>query len=67
MTGVPDYMTDQNAVLSDKEVAWLHGKVPNYDSANARWERERTHTHDAGSLEDLVSFIALVHWFHEML
>jgi len=52
---IPNYMTDMNAVLSDENVKWLHGEIPNYNGANSRWERERTKTHEAGSLPDLVA------------
>lgn len=51
---LPDYMTDKNAVLSDK-VQWLNGNAPDYTRPNELFERERTKVHEAGSLEDLVT------------
>lgn len=38
MAGLPDFMTNPNAVLNDKDHEWRYGIIPDYSKANAAYE-----------------------------
>ncbi|KAI9476138.1 MAG: hypothetical protein EXX96DRAFT_575913 [Benjaminiella poitrasii] len=62
---LPDFMTDPNAVLKDKDHQWRYNRIPDYTKVNATFEQEKTHTHEEGSLEWLVSNL-VKNWEKEM-
>lgn len=35
---LPDFMTDANAVLNDKDHEWRYNRVPDYKKVNAAYE-----------------------------
>jgi hypothetical protein len=35
---LPDFMTDPNAVLNDKDHEWRYNRVPDYKKVNAAYE-----------------------------
>ena len=35
---LPDFMTDPNAVLKDKDHQWRYGRVPDYSKVNKAFE-----------------------------
>ncbi|KAF7534952.1 hypothetical protein G7054_g5752 [Neopestalotiopsis clavispora] len=51
---LPDYMTDQNAVLGDSQAAWRFGKPPDYTNTRKVFTETKQQSHAPGSLEDLV-------------
>ncbi|EJT75113.1 hypothetical protein GGTG_08951 [Gaeumannomyces tritici R3-111a-1] len=51
--GLPDYVTDENAVLKD-EANWRYGKAPDYSKTRGVWKDSKKMSHTAGSLPDLV-------------
>ncbi|KAL0092586.1 hypothetical protein J3Q64DRAFT_1222622 [Phycomyces blakesleeanus] len=55
MAGLPDFMTNPNAVLNDKDHEWRYNRVPDYTKVNAAFEAEKSKEHPEGSLESLVS------------
>ncbi|KAL4214542.1 hypothetical protein CU097_003970 [Rhizopus azygosporus] len=62
---LPDFMTDPNAVLKDKDHQWRYGRVPDYSKVNKAFEEEKTMNHAEGSLEWLVSNL-VKNWEKEM-
>ncbi|KAK8105959.1 hypothetical protein PG999_009318 [Apiospora kogelbergensis] len=69
MAGLPDYMTDPNAVLKDADVQWRHGQPPDYSKTRKVFEQTtdpdqgipktdiytaKQTSHEPGSLPDLV-------------
>lgn len=36
--GLPDFMTDPNAVLNDKDHEWRYNRIPDYKKVNAAYE-----------------------------
>jgi hypothetical protein len=38
MAELPDFMTNPNAVLNDKEHEWRYGIIPDYSKTNAAFE-----------------------------
>lgn len=38
MADLPDFMTNPNAVLNDKDHKWRYGIVPDYSKVNAAYE-----------------------------
>ncbi|KAG2221720.1 hypothetical protein INT45_007126 [Circinella minor] len=65
MANLPDFMTDPNAVLNDKEHEWRYKRVPDYKKVNEAYEEEKTVTHEEGSLGWLVSNL-VKNWEKEM-
>ncbi|KAF7725834.1 hypothetical protein EC973_009258 [Apophysomyces ossiformis] len=65
MSDLPDFMTDHNAVLKDKDHEWLYGRIPDYKKVNEAYDREKTVTHAEGSLPWLVSNL-VKNWEKEM-
>ncbi|KAG0163483.1 hypothetical protein DFQ28_011612 [Apophysomyces sp. BC1034] len=65
MSNLPDFMTDANAVLNDKDHDWLYKRVPDYKKVNEAYEREKTTNHAEGSIEWLVSNL-VKNWEKEM-
>ncbi|KAK6193364.1 hypothetical protein LQW54_012536 [Pestalotiopsis sp. IQ-011] len=51
---LPDYMTNQNAVLGDLEATWRFGKPPDYTNTRKVFAQTKQQSHAPGSLEDLV-------------
>lgn len=39
MDKFPDFMTNPNAVLNDKEHEWRYGIIPDYSKANAAFDK----------------------------
>lgn len=35
---LPDFMTDPNAVLNDKDHEWRYNRIPDYNKVNAAYE-----------------------------
>ena len=35
---LPDFMTDPNAVLNDKDHEWRYNRIPDYNKVNATYE-----------------------------
>ncbi|KAK4510732.1 uncharacterized protein ATC70_005165 [Mucor velutinosus] len=64
-SNLPDFMTDPNAVLNDKDHEWRYNRIPDYNKVNAAYELEKTCTHAEGSLEWLVSNL-VKNWEKEM-
>ncbi|KAI8888795.1 hypothetical protein K501DRAFT_320716 [Backusella circina FSU 941] len=62
---LPDFMTDPDAVLNDKDHEWRYNRLPDYTKVNAAFEKEKTMTHAEGSLEWLVSNL-VKNWEKEM-
>lgn len=44
MAGLPDYMTDPNAVLKDADVQWRHGQPPDYSKTRKVFEQSKKNT-----------------------
>ncbi|KAI8880562.1 hypothetical protein K501DRAFT_224545 [Backusella circina FSU 941] len=65
MADLPDFMTDPNAVLNDKDHEWRYNRVPDYNKVNAVYEEEKSITHPEGSLEWLTSNL-VKNWEKEM-
>ncbi|KAF2155545.1 hypothetical protein K461DRAFT_290566 [Myriangium duriaei CBS 260.36] len=51
---LPDYLTNPDATLGDKDAAWRYGKAPDYSKTREVWEQTKHMTHQAGSLPQLV-------------
>jgi hypothetical protein len=50
MTGeLPDFMTDANAVLNDKDHEWRYNRVPDYKKVNAAYEEGNKIIHNIGN------------------
>ncbi|KAG2208171.1 hypothetical protein INT46_005846 [Mucor plumbeus] len=62
---LPDFMTNPNAVLEDKDHEWRYNRIPDYTKVNATYEEEKTKTHEEGTLEWLVSNL-VKNWEKEM-
>ncbi|KAI8138528.1 hypothetical protein BJV82DRAFT_545774 [Fennellomyces sp. T-0311] len=65
MAGLPDFMTDPNAVLNDTDHEWRYNRVPDYKKVNQAYDEEKTVTHEEGSLGWLVSNL-VKNWEKEM-
>ncbi|KAI9319410.1 hypothetical protein BX666DRAFT_2018445 [Dichotomocladium elegans] len=65
MASLPDFMTDPNAVLNDKDHEWRYNRVPDYKKVNEAFEKEKTVEHEEGSLGWLVSNL-VKNWEKEM-
>ncbi|KAI9146888.1 Pathogen-related protein [Paramyrothecium foliicola] len=52
--GLPDYMTDPDAVLRDLECQWRYGRPPDYSKTRQVFEESKRTNHEKGSLPDLV-------------
>ncbi|ORZ02846.1 hypothetical protein BCR43DRAFT_482267 [Syncephalastrum racemosum] len=62
---LPDFMTDPNAVLNDKDHEWRYNRVPDYKKVNETYDQEKTVEHEEGSLGWLVSNL-VKNWEKEM-
>ncbi|KAI8988585.1 hypothetical protein BDF20DRAFT_833421 [Mycotypha africana] len=62
---LPDFMTNPNAVLEDKDHQWRFNRIPDYKKVNEAYEAEKTTHHKEGSLEWLVSNL-VKNWEKEM-
>ncbi|KAF2005244.1 hypothetical protein P154DRAFT_518772 [Amniculicola lignicola CBS 123094] len=51
---LPDYLTDQDAVLKDSEAKWRYGRAPDYSKTRKVFAETKQMTHEAGSLPELV-------------
>ncbi|KAF2499170.1 hypothetical protein BU16DRAFT_547598 [Lophium mytilinum] len=51
---LPDYLTDQNAVLGDVEATWRYGKPPDYSNTRKVFEETKSKIHPATTLPALV-------------
>ncbi|KAI0019752.1 hypothetical protein F4780DRAFT_793046 [Xylariomycetidae sp. FL0641] len=52
---MPDYMTDPNAVLGDKDAEWRYGRgPPDYSKTRAFFAETKSRNHEAGTLPQLV-------------
>lgn len=51
---LPDYLTDPDAVLKDKEVKWRYGRAPDYSKTRKVFAETKQMSHEAGSLPELV-------------
>ena len=51
---LPDYLTNPNAVLGDKEAKWRYGRAPDYTKTRKVYAETKQKTHEAGSLPQLV-------------
>ncbi|KAL4998739.1 hypothetical protein BDV10DRAFT_166151 [Aspergillus recurvatus] len=51
---LPDYVLDPNAVLGDTAASWRYNRPPDYSKTREYFEKTKTTSHPAGSLEDLV-------------
>ncbi|KAF2135958.1 uncharacterized protein K452DRAFT_354163 [Aplosporella prunicola CBS 121167] len=51
---LPDYLTDPDAVLRDKEVKWRYGRAPDYTKTRKVFAETKKMNHEAGSLPQLV-------------
>ncbi len=40
---LPDFMTDPNAVLNDKDHDWRYNRIPDYNKVNAIFEEGKYH------------------------
>ncbi|KFA67362.1 hypothetical protein S40285_07032 [Stachybotrys chlorohalonatus IBT 40285] len=52
--GLPDYMTDPNAVLKDVDAEWRYGRPPDYSKTRQAFAETKRCSHEPGSLPDLV-------------
>ncbi|KAI1343174.1 hypothetical protein F5Y15DRAFT_405752 [Xylariaceae sp. FL0016] len=52
--GLPDYMTDPNAVMKDTDAAWRYGQPPDYTKTRAVWAETKSRSHAPDSLPSLV-------------
>lgn len=39
--GLPDYVLDADAVLKDTNVAWRHGRAPDYSKTRKIWSESK--------------------------
>ncbi|KAI0803645.1 hypothetical protein GGR55DRAFT_662512 [Xylaria sp. FL0064] len=53
-TGLPDYMTNPNAVLKDVDAEWRYKQPPDYKKTRKHYEETKSKNHAAGSLPQLV-------------
>lgn len=42
---LPDYLTNPNATLGDKEATWRYGKAPDYTKTRETWEKSLSTTY----------------------
>lgn len=52
--GLPDYLTNPDAVLGDKDAKWRYGRAPDYSKTRKVWAETKQMTHEAASLPQLV-------------
>ncbi|KAF2083332.1 hypothetical protein K490DRAFT_20668, partial [Saccharata proteae CBS 121410] len=52
--GLPDYVTDPDAVSKDTEARWRYGRAPDYTKTRKVWSESKVMNHEAGSLPQLV-------------
>ncbi|KAH8730541.1 hypothetical protein GQ44DRAFT_581174, partial [Phaeosphaeriaceae sp. PMI808] len=52
--GLPDYLTNPDAVLGDKDANWRYGRAPDYSKTRKMFEETKQMNHEAGSLPELV-------------
>ncbi|CAO3629539.1 unnamed protein product [Cunninghamella blakesleeana] len=64
-SNLPDFMTNPNAVLGDTEHEWRYNGIPDYNKVNEAYEKEKSVTHEEGSLPWLVSNL-VKNWEKEM-
>ncbi|KAI9489777.1 hypothetical protein BDB00DRAFT_841366 [Zychaea mexicana] len=65
MANLPDFMTDPNAVLNDKDHEWRYNRLPDYKKVNEAFDKEKSVDHEEGSLNWLVSNL-VKNWEKEM-
>ncbi|KAK8166320.1 putative pathogen-related protein [Phyllosticta citrichinensis] len=53
-SGLPDYLTDPDAVLKDQDVKWRYGRAPDYSKTRKMYAETKKMSHAAGSLHQLV-------------
>jgi hypothetical protein len=46
MADLPDFMTNPNAVLNDKDHEWRYSRVPDYNKVNAVYEEGMTNVEE---------------------
>jgi len=51
---LPDYLTNPDAVLGDKDARWRYGRAPDYSKTRKVFSETKQMTHEAGSLPELV-------------
>ncbi|KAF1834574.1 hypothetical protein BDW02DRAFT_329434 [Decorospora gaudefroyi] len=51
---LPDYLTNPDAVLGDKDAKWRYGRAPDYSKTRKVYAETKQMTHEAGSLPELV-------------
>ncbi|KAF1943155.1 hypothetical protein EJ02DRAFT_149600 [Clathrospora elynae] len=51
---LPDYLTNPDAALGDKDAKWRYGRAPDYSKTRKVFADTKQMTHEAGSLPDLV-------------
>lgn len=51
---LPDYLTNPDAVLGDKDAKWRYGRAPDYSKTRKVFAETKQMTHEAGSLPELV-------------
>jgi hypothetical protein len=58
MAGLPDFMTDPNAVLNDTEHEWRYGRVPDYKKVNAAYDLGKSlkNDDDKNDIDEFNSF-----------
>ncbi|KAK8178926.1 hypothetical protein BKA81DRAFT_383453 [Phyllosticta paracitricarpa] len=53
-SGLPDYLTDPDAVLKDQDAKWRYGRPPDYSKTRKVYAETKKMSHAAGSLHQLV-------------
>ncbi|KAL6710778.1 hypothetical protein ACN47E_007835 [Coniothyrium glycines] len=51
---LPDYLTNPDAVLGDKDASWRYGRAPDYSKTRKIFAESKKMSHEAGSLPELV-------------
>ncbi|EAT85033.2 hypothetical protein SNOG_07567 [Parastagonospora nodorum SN15] len=51
---LPDYLTNPDAVLGDKDAKWRYGRAPDYSKTRKIFAETKQKSHEAGSLPELV-------------
>ncbi|CAE7024387.1 hypothetical protein CFE70_003454 [Pyrenophora teres f. teres 0-1] len=51
---LPDYLSNPDAVLGDKDARWRYGRAPDYSKTRKVFSETKQMTHEAGSLPELV-------------
>ncbi|KAH7075955.1 hypothetical protein BKA63DRAFT_413552 [Paraphoma chrysanthemicola] len=51
---LPDYLTNPDAVLGDKDAKWRYGRAPDYSKTRKMFSETKNMNHEAGSLPELV-------------